>query len=210
MKKRVLMTLAVASVFSVSTMVFPWVRTAQAAQVVPKEVSQEIKGALLSHLAQTYNRLVDLREDEVRGVLLSDLLTQEKELLARVSSLEDQEARQEVFSAVTVRMSELREKISGLSKAEVLENLLVAQEELSHLGAEQILKGIAAVLVSVLMLPFVIVGGALIVVGATVSVASLGLLSPIGGAIILAGLLLAGGAFAAATVTWDWALQPGF
>src|SRR3989344_5737820 len=122
MKKRVLMTLAVAWVFSVSTMVFPWIRTAQAAPAIPAEVSQEVKEALLNQLAETYNRLVDLSENEVRGALLSDLDVQEKELLERANALEDRQARSEVVSVVTARMDEIRTKMSGISKAEVLEN----------------------------------------------------------------------------------------
>jgi hypothetical protein len=184
-----------------------------AVEEVPYELAEMVKTDLLENLVQRYNEVSALSETEIMASLISEVNAQERSYNERLASIKTQN---ETLYAILIekgieKFKNIRNNLSKLSKDSILENLLVAQEQLTHLGVMNVLKGIVAAGVSLVLAPFFLVGYSILAVGAilevTLGIVTLGLLSPIGTVIAAFGLFIAAGALIGIAGSWVWALE---
>ncbi len=199
-------------VFGISMMLTPVVglaNTETSLDAIPMDVQASFKSAMLDKVVNMFTQLAQLDEAEVHAVLIDEVQSKRDAIMAQASRIEDALARHQVVSQVTSKFEEMRSSILSQTKDQILENLMIAQEELTHLGPEVVLKGTVAVLGTVALFPVFVAGCLLFVVGEVVYWGSLTLLAPVAIAIDVVGLALAGGSLAAAGVMWAWAVTDG-
>ena len=205
------LSILIAGFFMISTVSFPITSSAKGVAATASDLTLEaktqLKAELLNHLADMYNKILGLTKSEIHAIYLDELFAQEKKILETVATVEDTVLQSEIMSTVSNRVTEVKENIQSLSKEQILENILIAQEELSHLGVEQVAKGVLALLASIALVPIFLAG--VVIAGAgilclPVDILTFGLF-PLGTAIFMVGTFIAAGSFAGAAVVWTWA-----
>ncbi len=213
MKRYPIFTFFFSAFFTVFTLTFPLVSFGNANDnsditEIPYEAAEKFKVEILNNLTDRYNKLVVLDESAVHKTLVNEIAAQKKDIIAALqSSITEKALLLEAVEKVEGRMKELANKIYSLSKEQILENILISQEELTHLGAMNVLKGAVAVLATVALVPVFLFGSVLVTAGALVSIGTLGLLWPVGLGVILVGVAVCAGSIAGAAASWAWALD---
>lgn len=203
------LSLFLTMVFGVSMVVTPatgLASTETGIEGIPYDVQEQFKSALLEKVVNMYTHFSSLDESAVHVTLLEEVTAKRDAIMAQAFHIEDAAVRHQAVSQITTKFEEMRSSILSQTKDQILENLLVAQEELTHLGPLVVLKGTVAVLGTVAVFPVFIAGCLLFVVGEVVYWGTLTLLAPVAIAIDVVGLALAGGSLAAAGVMWAWAV----
>ena len=131
------LSILIAGFFMLSTLVSPRISFARGDVLVSEQASQQamqIKVEFLNHLAAVYNKFIHLSEIEIHEIYLEELFTQKQYILEIIEPLEDEVLRQKVIDAITAYVLDVKQEIHNLSKEQILEYILIAEEELSHLG----------------------------------------------------------------------------